>query len=74
MQCGVSELDDAVRCFLMASAGTCAQMGSAQCMQTCGAVWTLSRRSTVSRWMTIGAMRVAFCARVDARHNPMHRE
>src|SRR3954471_2107413 len=38
--------------FLIASAGqTRAQTGSSQCMQTCGAVWTESRRWMVSRWI-----------------------
>src|SRR6185312_14888124 len=40
--------------FLIASAGqTRAQMGSSQCMQTCGAVCTLSMRSIVSRWIML---------------------
>src|SRR5215475_13524407 len=38
--------------FLIASAGhTCAQIGSSQCMQTWGAVCTLSARMIVSRWI-----------------------
>src|SRR5579859_3226426 len=53
MQRGLSELcttPSAV--FLIASAGqTWAQIGSSQCMQTCGAVCTLSARMMVSRWI-----------------------
>src|SRR5215813_9706821 len=38
--------------FLIASAGqTCAQIGSSQCMQTCGAVCTLSARMIISKWI-----------------------
>ena len=38
--------------FLMASAGqTWAQVGSSQCMQTWGVVWTVFARSTYSRWI-----------------------
>src|SRR5262249_54484257 len=38
--------------FLIASAGqTWAHIGSSQCMQTCGAVCTLSARMIVSRWI-----------------------
>ena len=51
MQRGFSELCTTPSgVFLMASAGqTRAQIGSSQCMQTCGAVCTLSRRWMVSR-------------------------
>jgi len=53
MQRGFSELCTTPSgVFLIASAGqTCAQMGSSQCMHTCGAVWTLSARRMVSRWI-----------------------
>src|SRR5579859_7068772 len=53
MQRGFSELCTIPSgVFLIASAGqTCAQMGSSQCMQTWGAVWTLSARMMVSRWI-----------------------
>ena len=69
MQRGLSELwtTPSAVC-LMASAGqTCAQIGSSQCMHTCGAVCTLSRRSIVSRWiMRAPAVRVALLARLHA--------
>src|SRR4051812_38483661 len=53
MQRGLSELwTTPSSVFLMASAGqTRAQMGSSQCMHTCGAVCTVSRRWIVSRWI-----------------------
>ncbi len=69
MQRGLSELwTTPSGVCLMASAGqTCAQIGSSQCMHTCGAVCTLSRRSMVSRWISDWpAVRVAFLARLHA--------
>src|SRR6185436_1620462 len=53
MQRGVSELwtTPSGVCLIASAGQTCAQIGSSQCMQTCGAVWTLSRRSIVSRWI-----------------------
>src|SRR5580765_2839784 len=53
MQRGLSELCTMPSgVFLIASAGhTCAQIGSSQCMQICGAVCTLSTRMMVSRWI-----------------------
>src|SRR5690348_9616053 len=53
MHRGLSELSTTPSSvFLIASAGqTWAQIGSSQCMHTCGAVWTLSTRMMVSRWI-----------------------
>src|SRR3569833_1487589 len=49
--------------FLMASAGhTRAQIGSSQCMQICGDVCTLSRRSMTSRWIMLSPRCVSHSA------------
>ena len=54
---------------LIASAGqTWAQVGSSQCMHTCGAVWVVVARSMVSRWISDWpAVGAALHARLHAR-------
>src|SRR5215469_572879 len=62
--------------FLIASAGhTRAHTGSSQCMHTCGAVWTLSIRSMVSRWIMLVPRCVSHSAQACTHDwQPMHRE
>src|SRR5215472_10241716 len=77
MQRGLSELCTTPSgVFLMASAGqTCAQIGSSQCMQTCGAVWTLSARMMVSRWIMETPRWVSHSSQACTHaRQPMHRE
>src|SRR5215472_5774039 len=77
MQRGFSELCTTPSdVFLMASAGqTRAQIGSSQCMQTCGAVCTLSRRSMISRWIMETPRCVSHSAHACTHDwQPMHRE
>src|SRR5512143_216849 len=62
--------------FLIASAGhTRAQIGSSQCMHTCGAVCTLSLPWIVSRWIMLVPRWVSHSAHActHASH-PMQRE
>src|SRR5215472_17681573 len=61
--------------FLIASAGhTCAQIGSAQCMHTWGAVCTLSAGMMVSKWIMETPRWVSHSSQacMQARH-PMQR-
>jgi len=53
MQRGFSELctTPSAVCLIASAGQTRAQIGSTQCMHTCGAVCTVSRRWIVSRWI-----------------------
>src|SRR5215469_12574515 len=77
MQRGFSELcTTPSSVFLIASAGhTRAQMGSSQCIQTCGAVCTLLRRSMTSRWIMETPRCVSHSAQACTHDwQPMQRE
>ena len=77
MQRGFSELwtTPSAVCLIASAGQTWAQIGSSQCMHTCGAVCTLSRRSMVSRWISDRPRWVSHSAQACTQAwQPMQRE